>query len=66
MPSNGWAQFVLRPDKGDLLGCGSNGALYSIDFSQDTSTPDGTATPLTHSLLKPPAVKGWPGMPKRT
>jgi hypothetical protein len=46
VPGNGWAHLVLRPDKGDLLGCGNNGALYSIDFSQDTSTPDGTATPL--------------------
>jgi hypothetical protein len=46
-PSTGWAHFVYRPDKGDLLGCGANGALYSIDFSSDTNTPDGTATPVT-------------------
>ena len=26
-----------RQDKGDLLGCGSNGALYSIDYSQTTT-----------------------------
>ena len=50
VPSNGWAHFVHRPDKGDLLGCGNNGALYSIDFSQTTNTPDGTATPLTLPL----------------
>jgi hypothetical protein len=47
VPSTGWAHFVHRPDKGDLLACGENGALYSIDFSQATSTPDGTATLLT-------------------
>ena len=48
VPSNGWAHLVHRPDKGDLLGCGANGAIYSIDFSPDTTnTPDGTAAPLT-------------------
>jgi hypothetical protein len=47
VPSNGWAHLVNRPDKGDLLGCGDNGALYSIDYSNVTSTPDGTATALT-------------------
>lgn len=47
VPGNGWAHLVLRPDKGDLLGCGNNGALHSIDFSQDTtSIADGTAAPL--------------------
>src|SRR5262249_40864803 len=25
VPSTGWAHLVLRPDKGDLLGCGANG-----------------------------------------
>lgn len=43
-PSNGWAHLVHRPDKGDLLGCGNDGTIYSIDFSQFTSTADGTAT----------------------
>jgi hypothetical protein len=46
VPSNGWAHLIHRPDKGDLLGCGSDGSLYSIDFSQATTTPDGTATAL--------------------
>jgi hypothetical protein len=47
VPPNGWAHFVHRQDKGDLLGCGANGSLYSIDYSQDTNTADGTATQLT-------------------
>jgi hypothetical protein len=47
VPPNGWAYLVHRQDKGDLLGCGSNGALFSIDYSQTTATVDGTATPLT-------------------
>ena len=47
MPGDGWAHFVHRQDKGDLLGCANNGALYSIDYSQTTSTGDGTATLLT-------------------
>jgi hypothetical protein len=47
VPSNGWAHLVHRQDKGDLLGCGNNSALYSIDFSVTTTTvPDGTATQL--------------------
>jgi hypothetical protein len=46
-PGNGWAHFVHRPDKGDLLACATTGALYSIDFSQTTTTVDGTATLLT-------------------
>ena len=49
-PSNGWAHVVHRPDKGDLLGCGSDGSLYSIDYSQTNSVTDGTAT-----LLSTPA-----------
>ena len=47
VPPNGWAYLVHRQDKGDLLGCGSNGALFSIDYSQTTAAVDGTATPLT-------------------
>jgi hypothetical protein len=50
-PSNGWAHLVHRPDKGDLLGCGANGSLYSIDYSQTNTTTDGTATPLTTPAL---------------
>ncbi|HKA44287.1 MAG TPA: hypothetical protein VKF40_20045, partial [Burkholderiales bacterium] len=33
----GWVHLVYRPDKGDLLGCGANGALYTITLA-------GTAT----------------------
>jgi hypothetical protein len=47
VPSTGWAHLVYRPDRGDLLGCGTNGALYSIDISPDTSTIDGTAALVT-------------------
>ena len=43
---NGWAHLVHRPDKGDLLGCGADGSLYSIDYSQTNNVIDGTATPL--------------------
>jgi len=43
-PGNGWVHLVNRPDKGDLLGCGNNGTIYSIDYSQFTATADGTAT----------------------
>jgi hypothetical protein len=43
-PSNGWAHLVLRPDQGDLLGCGTNGSLYKIAFSQFSATPP-TGTP---------------------
>jgi hypothetical protein len=45
-PSNGWAHLVHRPDKGDLLGCGLDGRVYSIDYSQTNSIADGTATAL--------------------
>jgi hypothetical protein len=45
-PSTGWAHLVHRPDKGDLLGCGSDGTLYSIDYSQTNSVTDGAATAL--------------------
>jgi hypothetical protein len=47
----GWAHVVNQPDKGKLLGCGSDGSLYGIDYSQFTTTPDGTAT-----LLQRPAA----------
>jgi hypothetical protein len=50
-PSNGWAHLVHRPDKGDLLGCGADGSLYSIDYSQTNSVTDGTATRLATPAL---------------
>jgi hypothetical protein len=50
-PSNGWAHLVHRPDKGDLLGCGADGSLYSIDYSQTNNVIDGTATQLTTPAL---------------
>jgi hypothetical protein len=44
-PGNGWAHLVHRPDKGDLLACGTDGTIYSIDYSQlPTTADDGTAT----------------------
>jgi hypothetical protein len=34
----GWAHLVHRPDQGNLLGCGNDGSIYSIAYSQfDTS-----------------------------
>src|SRR5262249_44765054 len=45
-PSGGWAHLVHRPDKGDLLGCGADGSIYSIDYSQTNTVTDGTATKL--------------------
>lgn len=48
-PVNGWQSLVLRPDRGDLLACAVTSfeplqaALYAIDFSIFTTTPDGTA-----------------------
>jgi hypothetical protein len=50
-PSNGWAHLVHRPDKGDLLGCGADGSLYSIDYSQTNTTVDGTAAKLSTPAL---------------
>jgi len=50
-PSNGWAHLVHRPDKGDLLGCGADGNLYSIDYSQTNNVTDGTATKLSTPVL---------------
>ena len=43
-PGNGWAQLALAPDKGVLLGCGTEGSLYTIDFSALNTIPDGTTT----------------------
>ena len=53
-PSNGWAHLVHRPDFGDLPGCGNDGTIYSIDYSQFSSTADGTAT----LLPRPAALPG--------
>ena len=50
-PGNGWAHLVHRPDKGDLLGCGADGSLYSVDYSQTNSVADGTATKLSTPAL---------------
>ena len=50
-PSNGWAHLVHRPDKGDLLGCGADGSLYSIDYSQTNTVTDGAATKLSTPAL---------------
>src|SRR5215475_10681972 len=48
VPSTGYPHFVFRPDKGDLLACGANGALYSIAFLRATGTPPiAAATQLT-------------------
>ncbi len=60
-PSGGWAHLVHRPDKGDLLGCGNNGTIYKIDFSQFTSIADGTATavPRPSGLPTNCAALGW-------
>ncbi len=60
-PSNGWAHLVHRPDVGDLLGCGNDGTIYSIDFSQNTSAADGTATllPRPAGLPSTCAGLGW-------
>src|SRR5262245_29586588 len=58
-PTNGWAHLVNRQNKGDLLGCGNNGAIYSIDYSQTTtSIADGTALLLT----SPAAVTSCRGL----
>jgi hypothetical protein len=60
-PSNGWAHWVNRPDKGNLLACGNDGTIYSIVYSQfDTSLKVAnpatapTLTAITGSLSKNP------------
>src|SRR5215467_11013849 len=61
-PGNGWAHLVLRPDKGDLLGCGSDGTIYSIDYSQFSSTGgNGAATllPRPSTLSKSCGGLAW-------
>ncbi|MGH7357596.1 MAG: hypothetical protein ACREJR_02150, partial [Candidatus Rokuibacteriota bacterium] len=57
-PSSGWVHLVHRQDKGDLLGCGADGAVYSIDFSRTTDTPDGTATLLASLPPEATSCKG--------
>ena len=58
VPPNGWAYLVHRQDKGDLLGCGNDGTLYSIDYSQTTALADGTATLLPTSSLGITSCRG--------
>jgi hypothetical protein len=57
-PGNGWAELVLAPDKGVLFGCGSNGELYTIDYSVFTTTADGTLT----AVPRPVAVTSCSGL----
>jgi hypothetical protein len=57
-PSNGWAHLVHRPDKGDLLGCGADGRIYSIDYSQTSTATDGTAV----LLVTPTALTSCGGL----
>jgi uncharacterized repeat protein (TIGR01451 family) len=52
-PSGGWRSLSVRPDKGDLIGCGNTGsgsvAVYSIQVgvpNAAVTTPVGTATQL--------------------
>jgi hypothetical protein len=35
-PGNGWAQLVLAANKGVLYGCGTDGSLYTINYSSGT------------------------------
>ncbi len=58
VPSTGWAHLVLRPDKGDLLGCGANGALYKIDFGSGVATAL-TSPPFPKSLTPSCAGLTW-------
>jgi hypothetical protein len=51
VPSSGYPHFVFRPDKGDLLACGENGALHRIRFLEATGTPP---TAPTTQLTNPP------------
>ncbi|HZO41597.1 MAG TPA: hypothetical protein VFE97_20435 [Methylomirabilota bacterium] len=59
VPSGGWAHLVHRQDKGDLLGCGGNGALHSIDFSQTTTISDGTTS---LPMASPPGITSCTGL----
>ena len=63
VPSTGYPHFVFRPDKGDLLGCGANGALYSIAFLKATGTPPtAPATQLTLASLVAQQVTSCQGL----
>jgi hypothetical protein len=57
VPSNGWGHLVLRPDKGDLLGCGANGAVYKIDFLTGVATA--LAPPFPANLTPSCAGLAW-------
>jgi hypothetical protein len=61
-PSNGWVHLVNRPDKGNLLGCGNDGTIFSIVYSQfDTSGAAGTTTSVPRPANLPTncAALGW-------
>src|SRR5262245_34046044 len=55
VPSTGYPHFVFRPDKGDLLACGANGALFSIGFLSATGTPP--TAPVTQLALAGPIAQ---------
>jgi len=47
-PPHGWGALAHRPDKGDLIGCASHNfpaphKIYAIDYSDFTTTANGTA-----------------------
>jgi hypothetical protein len=62
-PGDGWAQLVAAPDRGLLYGCGTNGALYSIDYIvnslQAVAVTDGTTSQV---LTKPAAITTCTGL----
>lgn len=58
-PNNGWAHLVHRADAGDLLGCSTDGLLFSIDYSRFTATADGTATSVAQPGLTSCTALGW-------
>ncbi len=57
-PGLGWAQLALAADKGLLLGCGTDGSLYTIDFSALNQVTDGTTT----QVPKPAAATTCAGL----
>ena len=59
-PSNGWAHWVHRPDFADLLGCGSDGSIYTIDFNQFNNVPDGTAALVRRPVTLPDSIEAMP------
>ena len=61
-PSNGWAHLVHRPDFGDLLGCGNDGTIWTINFNQFPTTADDgvvTSLPRPSGLPNNCAGLGW-------